>query len=155
MPDTRSAQTDSSQPLSPAVLRFRGLDIDAFAAQQIRNIDMMGRAMELMLDSTKEISRHQAEFLKLHMNQFGGAGHSGELADEPVLVFEQQAKIYQDFFSALAEHLGKCAEVACGCGRGLIQEVSENVAHLAAEAGADNTRDAPSGKSAGTAMSKD
>ena len=77
MPDTSSSQSPT-----PALLRFRGLDLEAMTALQMRNIDAVRRMANLMLDSTQEITERQAAFLKAGADQMNATFERGEGASD-------------------------------------------------------------------------
>jgi len=113
---------DTSKSTNPAVLRFRGLDLEAMTALQMRNVEALRRMTNLMLDTTEAITRRQAEFLKSRVNQTNTAFESREGASDAKALFEQQAEAYRDLFNALASHVGDLGEITSKCCAGLVQE---------------------------------
>lgn len=161
MPDTSSSQSPN-----PAVLRFRGLDLEAMTALQMRNIDAVRRMANLMLDSTQEITERQAAFLKAGADQMNATFERGEGASDPKAIFERQTEAYRDLFGALATHAGELADITSKCCASLVEEATGNMidrpmresrtAQPAKKAGcccgpskeaADNKVDRPSAKS--------
>ena len=122
MPDTSSSQSPT-----PALLRFRGLDLEAMTALQMRNIDAVRRMANLMLDSTQEITERQAAFLK--------AG------------FERQTEAYRDLFGAFVTQIGELSEISSKCCAGLVHEATGNLVDLPT----GENRTEPTAKRAGAA----
>tara|TARA_R110002167_G_scaffold38412_21_gene119669 strand:+ start:986 stop:1432 length:447 start_codon:yes stop_codon:yes gene_type:complete len=114
----------TSNSTNPAVLRYRGLDLEAMAALQMRNVAALRHMTNLMLDTTEAITRRQAEFLKSRVDHIGGAFKSNEGASDPGVLFDQQAEAYRDLFGALASHVGELAEITSNCCAGLVHEAS-------------------------------
>ena len=125
MPDT-----PSSEMPSPAVLRFRGLDLEAMTALQMRNIDAIRRMANLMFDSTQTITERQAAFLKASADQMGGAFESEDGLSDPKAIFERQTEAYRDLFGALAAHAGELADITSNCCADLLQEATGNTIDL-------------------------
>ena len=73
---------DTSKSTNPAVLRFRGLDLEAMTALQMRNIDAIRRMANLIFDSTQTITERQAAFFRTSTEQMGGAFESGEITSK-------------------------------------------------------------------------
>lgn len=125
MPDT-----PASKILNPAVLRFRGLDLEAMTALQMRNIDAMRRMANRMLDSTQEITERQADFLKAGADQMSATFERGNGASDPKAIFERQTKAYRDLFGAFVTHVGELGEITSQCCAGLVHEATENLDHV-------------------------
>lgn len=125
MPDTPSSKTPS-----PAVLRFRGLDLEAMTALQMRNIDAIRRMANLMFDSTATITERQAEFLKTSADQMNAAFEGGQGASDPKAIFERQTEAYRDIFGALATHAGELADITSKCCASLVEEATGNMIDL-------------------------
>ena len=161
MPDTPSSKIPS-----PAVLRFRGLDLEAMTALQMRNIDAIRRMANLMFDSTQAITERQAAFFKASADQMGGAFESEDGLSDPKAIFERQTEAYRDLFGALATHTGELTDITSKCCASLVEEATGNMidppmresrtAQPAKKAGcccgpskeaADNKVDRPSAKS--------
>lgn len=141
MPDT-----SSSQPPNPAVLRFRGLDLEAMTALQMRNIDAVRRMANLMLDSTQEITERQAAFLEASAGQMNASLANGEEAPDPKTIFERQTEAYRDLFGAFVAHVGELGEITAKCCAGLVHEATGNMVDLPTEE--NSTESAPKGASA-------
>lgn len=125
MPDTSISQTPN-----PAVLRFRGQDLDAMTALQMRAIGELRRMTNLLLDSTEEITRRQAEFLKSGVAQMNAALECEEGGADLRTTFAQQTEAYRDLFDALAAHLGDLAEISARCCAGMIHDSPGTIADL-------------------------
>lgn len=125
MPDT-----PSSEMPSPAVLRFRGLDLEAMTALQMRNIDAIRRMANLMFDSTQAITERQAAFFKASADRMGGAFESEDGLSDPKAIFERQTEAYRDLFGALATHAGELADITSKCCAGLLEEATGSTIDL-------------------------
>ncbi len=125
MPDT-----PSSEMPSPAVLRFRGLELEAMTALQMRNIDELRRMANLMFDSTQTITERQAAFFKASAEQMGGAFESEDGLSDPKAIFERQPEAYRDLFGALAAHAGELADNTSKCCADLVGEATGNMFDL-------------------------
>lgn len=125
MPDTSSSQSPN-----PAVLRFRGLDLEAMTALQMRNIDAIRRMANLMLDSTQAITERQAAFFKASADQMGGAFESEDSLSDPKAIFERQTEAYRDLFGALATHAGELADITSKCCASLVEEATGKMIDL-------------------------
>lgn len=125
MPDTTSSKLPN-----PAVLRFRGLDLEAMTAQQMRNIDGLRRMANLMFDSTQTITEHQAAFLKASAERMGGAFESEDGLSDPKAILEHQTEAYRDLFAALTAHAGELADITSKCCAGLVEEATGNMIDL-------------------------
>ena len=55
---------NTSKPTNPAVLQYRGLDLEAITALQMRNVEALRSMTNLMFDTTEAVTRRQAEFLE-------------------------------------------------------------------------------------------
>lgn len=122
--------TSSSKMPSPAVLRFRGLDLEVMTAQQMRNIDAIRRMANLMFDSTKTITERQAAFFKASAEQMGGVFESEDGLSDSEALFERQTEAYRVLFGALARHVGEFADITSKCCAGLVQEATGNTVGL-------------------------
>lgn len=111
---------------NPAVLRFRGLDLEAITALQMRNIEAIRRMVNLLLDSTRTITERQAAFLKASSDQVNAALERGDDVSDPQDTFERQAEAYRDLFEALATHVNELTEITANCCAGLVQEAAGN-----------------------------
>ncbi len=127
MPDT-----PSSEMPSPAVLRYRGLDLEAMTALQLRNIDGLRCMVNLMIDSTQTITERQAAFLKASAKQMGGAFENEDGLSDPKAILEQQTEAYRDLFGRLAAHAGELADITSKCCAGLVKEATGNMIDLPA-----------------------
>lgn len=125
MPDT-----PSSEMPNPAVLRFRGLDLEAMTTQQMRNIDGLRRMANLMFDSTQAITERQAAFLKASAERMGAAFEREDGLSDPKDILEQQTEAYRDLFGALATHAGELADITSKCCAGLAEEAAGNMVDL-------------------------
>lgn len=125
MPDT-----PASEMPSPAVLRFRGLDLEAMTALQMRNIDAIRHMANLMFDSTQAITERQAAFFKASAEQMGGAFESEDGLSDPKAIFEQQTEAYRDLFGMLATHAGELADITSKCCASLVEEATGNMIDL-------------------------
>lgn len=125
MPDTSSSQSPN-----PAVLRFRGLDLEAMTALQMRNIDAIRRMANLMLDSTQAITERQAAFLKAGADQMNATFESGDGASDPKAIFERQTEAYRDLLGAFVTHVGELGEITSKCCAGLVHEATGNLVDL-------------------------
>ncbi len=125
MPDTSSSQSPN-----PAVLRFRGLDLEAMTALQIRNIDAIRRMANLMLDSAQAITERQAAFLKAGAGQMNATIECGDGASDPKAIFERQTEAYRDLFGALAAQAGELADITSECCASLVEEATANMVDL-------------------------
>ena len=120
---------DTSKSTNPAVLRFRGLDLEAMTALQMRNIDAIRRMANLMLDSTQTITtqtitERQAAFLKAGAGQMNATFESGDGASDPKAIFERQTEAYRDLFGAFVTHVGELGEITSKCCAGLAHEAT-------------------------------
>lgn len=122
--------TPKSETTNPAVLRYRGLDLDAVTAIQMRNIDALRRMSNLLCDSFGAMTTRQAQFLETHMEQMNAALESNDASVEPKALIERQTQLYREMFDALTAHVGGCAEIVCKCGADLIQEATASLADL-------------------------
>lgn len=125
MPDTSSSQSPN-----PAVLRFRGLELEVMTALQMRNIDAIRCMTNLMLDSTQAITERQATFLKAGANQMNATFESGDGASDPKAVFERQTEAYRDLLGAFVTHVGELGEITSKCCAGLVHEATGNLVDL-------------------------
>ena len=125
MPDTSSSQSSN-----PAVLRFRGLDLEAMTALQMRNINAVRRMAKLMFDGTQTIAARQAAFFKASAEQMGGAFEGEGGLSDPKAIFERQTEAYRDLFGALATHAGELADITSKCCAGLMEEATGNMTDL-------------------------
>lgn len=125
MPDT-----SSSKMPSPAVLRFRGLDVEAMTALQMRNIDAIRRMANLMFDSTQAITERQAAFIKAGADKMGGTLESEDGLSDPKAIFERQTEAYRDLFGALATHAGELADITSKCCASMVEEATGNMIDL-------------------------
>jgi len=123
MPDT-----PASKMPDPAVLRFRGLDLEAMTALQMRYIEGLRRMAKLMFDGTQTITARQAAFFKASAEQMGGAFEDG--LSDPKAIFERQTEVYRDLFGALATHAGELADITSKCCAGLVEEATGNMTDL-------------------------
>lgn len=119
MPDMPSSST-----VNPAVLRFRGLDLEAMSALQMRNIDAIRRMTNMMFDSTRTITERQAAFLKASAEQMNAVFEGRDGESDPKAIFERQTEAYRALFSTLAAHVGELNEMTAKCCTGLLQEAS-------------------------------
>lgn len=134
MPDTDSSKTPVSKtPVSetsdskapgPAVLRFRGLDLEAMTALQLRNIDGIRRMAELIFDGALSITESQAAFFKTGAEKTAAISAGGDAPLDPAAIFDRQNQAYRELFSALATQAGEFAEMTSRCCTGLVQEPS-------------------------------
>ncbi len=125
MPDTSSSQSPN-----PAVLRFRGLDLEAMTALQIRNIDAIRRMANLIFDSTQTITERQAAFFRTSTEQMGGAFESEDGLSDLKAIFERQPDAYRDLFGALAAQAGELADITSECCASLVEEATANMVDL-------------------------
>ena len=128
MPDT-----PSSEMPNPAVLRFRGLDLEAMTAQQMRNIDGLRRMTNLMFDSARTITERQATFLEASAERMGAAFESEDGLSDPKAILKQQTEAYRDLFGALAAHAGELADITSKCCAGLAEEATGSMIDLPAD----------------------
>lgn len=119
---------NTSKPTNPAVLHYRGLDLEAMTALQMRNVEALRSMTNLMFDTTEAVTRRQAEFLKSRVDQMSAAFESGEGSSDPKALFERQTEAYRDLFGALASHGGELAEITSKCCAGLVHEASRAAA---------------------------
>ena len=115
---------DTSKSTNPAVLRYRGLYLEAMTALQMRNVEALRRMTNLMFDTTEAVTRRQAEFLESRAHHIGAAFEPGEGPPDPNALFERQTEAYRDLFGALASHVGELAEITSKCCAGLVHEAS-------------------------------
>lgn len=141
------SDTSSSSTLNPAVLRFRGLDLEAMSALQLRNIDAIRRMTNMMFDSTRTITERQAAFLKASTEQMNAVLEGGDSESDPQTIFERQAEAYRALFNTLATHVGELNEMTARCCTGLLQEASGNIMDLSAGEGSKE----PAAKQTGAA----
>lgn len=142
MPDTSSSQSPN-----PAVLRFRGLDLEAITALQMRNIDAVRRMANLLLDSTQAITERQAAFLKAGADQMSATFENGDGASDPKAIFERQTEAYRDLFGAFVTQIGELSEISSKCCAGLVHEATGNLVDLPT----GENRTEPTAKRAGAA----
>ena len=87
---------DKSKYTNPAVLRYRGLDLEAMTALQMRNVETLRSMTNLMFDTTEMVTRRQAEFLGSRADHISVAFEPGEGASDPKALFERQVEAYRD-----------------------------------------------------------
>ncbi|MAL80448.1 MAG: hypothetical protein CMN55_15305 [Sneathiella sp.] len=121
---------DKSKYTNPAVLRYRGLDLEAMTALQMRNVETLRSMTNLMFDTTEMVTRRQAEFLGSRADHISVAFEPGEGASDPKALFERQVEAYRDLFDALANHVGELAEITSKCCAGLVEEATGNMIDL-------------------------
>ncbi len=150
------SDTSSSNTLNPAVLRFRGLDLEAMSALQMRNIDAIRRMTNMMLDSTRTITERQAAFLKASAEQMNSVleGGDDDGVSDPKAIFERQTDAYRALFSALATHVGELSEMTAKCCSGMLQEASGNMMDLSPGDGANEPAAKQTGPASKTASTK-
>tara|TARA_R110000787_G_scaffold181008_3_gene293158 strand:+ start:93728 stop:94180 length:453 start_codon:yes stop_codon:yes gene_type:complete len=127
------ANKSISEATSPAVLHFRGQNLEAMVAMQMRSLDVIRRMTNLMLDSTQTITERQTEFLRSSVDQMNAAYKKNDAAADPKEIFEQQAVVYQDLYESLSDHVAEIAKVTSTC--------CSKMAHEAAEVINDQTDD--------------
>lgn len=115
---------NTSKPTNPAVLRYRGLDLEAMTVLQMRNVEALRSMTNLMFDTTEAVTRRQAEFLKSRVDHMGAMFEPGEGASDPKALFERQTAAYRDLFGALASHVAELSEITSECCAGLVHEAS-------------------------------
>lgn len=125
MPDTSSSQSPN-----PAVLRFRGLDLEAMTVLQMRNIDAIRRMANLMLDSTQAITERQAALLKAGADQMNATFEIDDGAPDPKAIIERQTEAYRDLLGAFVIHVGELGEITSKCCAGLVHEAAGNLVDL-------------------------
>lgn len=128
--------TNTSKSTNPAVLRYRGLDLEAMTALQMRNIDALRSMTNLMFDTTEAVTRRQAEFLKFRVDQMGADFESDKGVSDPRALFERQTDAYRDLFGTLTSHVGELAEITSKCCAGLVHEASRAAAGQGEESAA-------------------
>lgn len=115
---------DASKSTNPAVLHYRGLDLEALMALQMRNVEALRNMTTLMFDTTEAVTRLQAEFFGSRIDQMSGPFEAGKGISDPQALFERQILAYRDFFEEIASHARECAEITSQCCAGLLHETS-------------------------------
>lgn len=134
MPNTSVAQSPS-----PAVLRFRGLDLEAMIALQMRNIEAIRRMANLMLDSAGAITERQAALLKSGVTRMNATGECKRDTARPQAIFERQTEASRELVEALATHAGALVEIASKSCAGQTDEAAESMTGASAKTpGADS-----------------
>lgn len=117
----------SAKP-SPAVLRYRGQNLEAMTATQLRNLDALRRIINLVFDNSQAITERQAQFFKHSMNQVNETlNHHIGGVDDPKFIFELQTKAYGDLCDALNAHMAELGEITSKCCAGIMQEAVESM----------------------------
>lgn len=109
------ANKSTSGTINPAVLRYRGQNLEAMTAMQMRSLDAMRRMINLMFDSTQSIAERQVEFFKTSVDQMNGAYKEKNDAADPKIIFEQQAATYHELSGLLASHVAGLTSEASKC----------------------------------------
>jgi len=100
---------------NPAVLRYRGQNLEAMTAMQMRSLDAMRRMINLIFDSTQSITERQTEFFKSSVDQINGTYKENSDAVDPKIIFEQQTATYQELCELLASHVVGLTSEASKC----------------------------------------
>nr|WP_306268719.1 phasin family protein [Pararhizobium sp. IMCC3301] len=124
MPDTQSSKMPVSTPPSPAVLRFRGLDLQAMTELQLRNIDAIRQMVELIFDSARTITERQVAFFNTAAKKTAAASGRSDVLLDPTAIFERQNEAYRELFGALADQAGELAEVTSKCCTAVMHDAS-------------------------------
>lgn len=112
-----------SAHISPTVLHYRGLDLDAFAAIQMRNIEMLRRMSVLLLDSVEMVAARQIDFLKSTQDQTGRLFDTGDTPPDAGESFgERQTAIHRELFESMTKHAGEITEITARCCGGMIEQ---------------------------------
>ncbi|MEC5325573.1 phasin family protein [Aurantimonas sp. A3-2-R12] len=133
MPNTSVAQSPS-----PAVLRFRGLDLEAMIALQMRNIEAIRRMANLMLDSAGAITERQAALRKSGVTRMNATGECMKDTARPQAIFERQTEASRELIEVLAAHVGALVDITAKSCAGPTDEGAESMTGASAKtAGAD------------------
>ncbi len=124
MPDTNSSKMPVSTTPSPAVLRFRGLDLQAMTELQLRNIDAIRHMVELIFNSAQSITERQVAFFNTAAEKSAATTGGSDALLDPATIFERQNDAYRDLFSALADQAGELADVTSKCCSAVMHEAS-------------------------------
>lgn len=117
----------SSALPNPAVLRFQGLDLEAMAVIQLRNIQTMRRMANLIFDCNEAVTMRQIEFLKAEAAKFDPAWDPGEAMSDPKQTFARQTVVYSELLDRLSAEIAGLAEITSRCCSGLVREAASNM----------------------------
>lgn len=115
---------DTSKSTNPAVLNYRGLDLEALTTLQMRNVEALRNMTTLIFDATEAVTRRQAEFFASRNDQMSAPFEAGKGISDPQALFERQVLAYRDLFEDIASHAKECAEITSQCCAGLLHEAS-------------------------------
>ena len=133
MPNTSVAQSPS-----PAVLRFRGLDLEAVIALQMRNIQEIRHMTNLMADSALALVERQAELVKSPVTRVNASDKCQQDTQHPEAILDRQAEASRELIEALATHVGALVEITAKSCAGPTDEGAESMTGASAKtAGAD------------------
>ncbi len=110
---------------NPAVLRYRGQNLEAMTAMQMRSLDAMRRMVNLMLDSTQSITERQTEFFKSSVDLMNATHEKNDEAADPQEIFKRQTVAYQDLYDSLSDHVAELAKVTSKCCAKMANEAVE------------------------------
>ncbi len=120
------ANKSISETTNPAVLHFRGQNLETMIAIQMRSLDAIRRMTNLMFDSSQTITERQVEFLRSGVDQMNAAHKENDEAVDPKEIFKRQTVAYQDLYESLSNHVAELVKVTSSC--------YVSVAHEAVEA---------------------
>jgi len=109
------ANKSISETTNPAVLHFRGQNLEAMIAIQMRSLDAIRRMTNLMFDSTQTITERQTEFLRSGVDQINATHENNDEAVDPKEIFKRQTVAYQDLYESLSDHVAELAKVTSTC----------------------------------------
>lgn len=115
---------DTSKSTNPAAMHYRGLDLEAMTALQMRNVEALRNMTTLMLDTTEAVTRRQAEFFRSRIDKMSAPFEAGKGISDPQAFFEHQIVTYRDLFEEIASHVRECAEITSQCSAALLHEAS-------------------------------
>lgn len=119
--------TSSSELPNPAVLLFQGLDFEATAAVQLRNIKTIRQMANLIFDCNEAITRRQMAFLKSEGDEASTAIDLAEGQIDPQTIFVRQIAAYGELHERLSVEIAGVAEITARCCSGLAREAASNM----------------------------
>lgn len=135
MPNTFVAQSPS-----PALLRFRGFDLEAAITLQVRNIEEIRHMANLMADSAVALVERQAALVKSPAVEMNASDKCKQDMSHEETILERQTEASRELIEVLATHVGALVDITSKCCAGPADEAAESMTGaLAKTAGADDT----------------
>lgn len=100
---------------NPAVLQYRGQNLEAMIAMQMGSLDAMRRMINLMFNNIQSITERKAEFVKSSVDQINDTYKERNDTTDPKVILEQQAVVYQELCGLLANHVVGLTSDASNC----------------------------------------